>query len=261
MERTMRRKNRCPYCGRRISYAARFSSRRKAEYVCPRCGKESRVVINKTVILVFIICAILSAGIMTAWIMLDMISNPLGIAAVAFPLIIFGLISPNFVIFEPLMKYRKSMEAKRAGIEYSDNLMISELDEDMGYVEGSNQFQINNDVFNKIKAERSAAKDRSTGSDLVSHSAELTDSDTRPFMEVMSDVRENHADSGDAPLKKIHSEGSKINRSSRHYIEPEEPMSAEEAVFGTKPEPEPQRTENKKTEKNDTNRYSTNRRF
>ena len=59
----MKRKNRCPYCGRRISYAARFSSRRKAEYVCPRCGKESRVVINKTVILVFIICAILCIGV------------------------------------------------------------------------------------------------------------------------------------------------------------------------------------------------------
>ena len=55
LECIMNRKNRCPYCGKKITYGQRFSSRRKAEFVCPRCGKESRVVINKKVILVFII--------------------------------------------------------------------------------------------------------------------------------------------------------------------------------------------------------------
>lgn len=257
----MNKKNRCPYCGKRITYSEKFSYRRKAEYVCPRCGKESRVFINKKVILVFIICAILAAAIMTAWIVLDLTSNPLGILAVAFPLIIFGLVSPNFVRFEPLKKYQKSMEAKRAGIEYSDNLSISELDEEVGYVEGSNQFQINNDVFNKIKAERNATVVQAEDSDLVSDSAELENNidsnigsgEKMPYVEVTEDVRENHSAADDSPLKKIHSEGTRINRS-RHYIE--EPVSAEEEIFGSS-----ENTEPKMSEKPDNNRFSANRRF
>lgn len=252
----MNRKNRCPYCGKRITYWERFSYRRKAEYVCPRCGKESRVFINKKVILVFIICAIISAAVLTAWIALNMVSNPLGILAVAIPLIIFGIVSPNFVKFDPLKKYQKSMEAKRAGIEYSDNLSISELDEEIGYAEGSNQFQINNDVFNKIKAERNAAKSQAENEDLVSNSAELNNG-KNSYVEVMSDVRENHAGTENSPLKKIHSEGTKINRS-RHYIETADSDSVptEEEIYDKE-----ENLESKKPEKNDNNRYSANRRF
>lgn len=256
----MNRKNRCPYCGRRVTYGARFSCRRKAEYVCSHCRKESKVSINKKVILVFIICAILSASIMIAWIMLDLTSNPLGILLVAIPLIIFGLVSPNFVRFDPLKKYQKSMEAKRAGIEYSDNLTVSELDDEIGYAEGSNQFQINNDVFNKIKAERNAAKSQPANEDLVSDSAEFNTADKKEnsYVEVMSDVRENHSVSDDAPLKKIHSEGSKINRS-RHYIDD---TSTEEGYKSDNKEKINDSENNKsEKEKSETNRYSANRRF
>ena len=257
----MNRKNRCPYCGKRISYGEKFSYRRKAEYVCPRCGKESRVIINKMVILIFVICAVIAALIMTAWIYFDLVSNPLGIVAVAFPLIIFGLMSPNFVRFEPLRKYQKSMEARRAGIAYSDNLSISELDEEVGYVEGSNQFQINNDVFNKIKAERTAMTVQATDSDLVSDSKELENNNInnnepdlpkQPYVEVMGEVRENHSAADDSPLKKIHSEGTRINRS-RHYIDvPEETQQAHV---------QDDYSENIKTEKTEPNRFSANRRF
>ena len=257
----MNRKNRCPYCGKRISYGEKFSYRRKAEYVCPRCGKESRVIINKMVILIFVICAVIAALIMTAWIYFDLVSNPLGIVAVAFPLIIFGLMSPNFVRFEPLRKYQKSMEARRAGIAYSDNLSISELDEEVGYVEGSNQFQINNDVFNKIKAERSATTVKTTNSDLVSDSKELENNNInnnepdlpkQPYVEVMGEVRENHSAADDSPLKRIHSEGTRINRS-RHYIDV--PEEAQQAPV------QDDYSENIKTEKTEPNRFSANRRF
>ena len=83
------RNKRCPYCGKRVPYFSAYMSRRKAEYTCTRCGKESRVVISKAVIVTFLICALLSLGIMAAWIVTKMTSNPLGIAAVAFPLLIF----------------------------------------------------------------------------------------------------------------------------------------------------------------------------
>ena len=122
------KKKKCPYCGKRVPYSVCFGRRRKAEYVCPRCGRESRVTISRSVIFVFLICAILSISVFVLWMYLKLTYNPLGIVAVALPLIIFGLVSPRFVNFEPLKKYKKTMEAKRAGIAYSDNLAVSEID-------------------------------------------------------------------------------------------------------------------------------------
>ena len=109
------KKKKCPYCGRRVPYSVAFSRRRKAEYVCKNCGRESRVVINRSVILAFIICAIISIAIFVLWVYLKLTYNPLGIVAIAVPLIIFTIISPRFVRFEPLRKYKKTMEAKKAG--------------------------------------------------------------------------------------------------------------------------------------------------
>ena len=124
----------------------------------------------------------------------------------------------------------------------------------MGYVEGSNQFQINNDVFNKIKAERNAATVQKENSDLVSDSAELENkdidsnignNDNNSYVEVMGEVRENHSAADDSPLKKIHSEGTRINRS-RHYIETSDSVE-ETPVDG----------ENTRSEKAEPNRQST----
>lgn len=123
----------CPYCGRRISYTSSFASRRKAEYICQKCGKESKVAVDKKVILFFIVAVVISLAIMAGWILAGLVSNPLGILLVAIPLIIFTAASPSFVHYEPYKKYRKSMEAKKAGIAYSDNLLTSELDEDENY--------------------------------------------------------------------------------------------------------------------------------
>ena len=46
----------CPYCGRRISYTSSFASRRKAEYICQKCGKESKVAVDKKVICFYCCC-------------------------------------------------------------------------------------------------------------------------------------------------------------------------------------------------------------
>lgn len=96
------RKKRCPYCGKRLPYFSAYMSRRKAEYVCPRCGKESRVIISKAVIVNFLICAVISVLVIVAWIVTKSTSNPLGVAAAALPLLIFLMISPKFVRLEAL---------------------------------------------------------------------------------------------------------------------------------------------------------------
>lgn len=238
------KKKKCPYCGRRASYTASFVSRRKAEYICPRCGKESRVVINKTVIVAFIICALISLVVLALWVYLKMTSNPLGIAAVALPLIIFLFISPKFVSFEPFKKYKKEMEAKKAGIAYSDNLTVTELDDESsaGSLEASGKFKINSELFNQIKAERTVAREQLEQSEIVSNSAELK----KPYVHVIDDVRENHA-VDEVPLKKLHSEGTKINRT-KHYIEPSKPDIEDDSDV-------------KEYKRPRGNRYSANRRF
>ena len=240
-------KNRkCPYCSKRISYASAYASRRKAEYVCERCGKESKVVVNKKVILAFIFSAVIAVAIMVGWIYAGLSYNPLGILLVAVPLIIFTVISPKFVKFVPLKKYKKSMEARKAGIEYSDNLMISELEENDGYTFGASAdtgsgFKINSDVFNTIRAERNAAREKLMYNELVSDSSEIqkTDESKESYVPVINNVSEKHS-SDDVPLKKIHSDSTVNMARNRHYIPSQE---------------------EKEPKKPDGNRYSANRKF
>ena len=240
-------KNRkCPYCSKRISYVSAYASRRKAEYVCGRCGKESKVVVNKKVILAFIFSAVIAVAIMVGWIYAGLSYNPLGILLVAVPLIIFTVISPKFVKFVPLKKYKKSMEARKAGIEYSDNLMISELEENDGYTFGASAdtgsgFKINSDVFNTIRAERNAAREKLMDNELVSDSSEIqkTDESKESYVPVINNVSEKHS-SDDVPLKKIHSDSTVNMARNRHYIPSQE---------------------EKEPKKPDGNRYSANRKF
>lgn len=140
------------------------------------------------------------------------------------------------------------MEAKKAGIAYSDNLLTSELDDDENYTfpsitpqqnDTDDNFEINTDVFNKIRAERNAARQRLDSNEISSDSSSF---EKQEYVSVINNTSENHASSG-ATLKKIHSEMPQhhtVNRS-RHYI------NSEEA------------SENKKTD--DGNRYSVNRKF
>lgn len=234
----------CPYCSRRIPYFSVFGSRRKAEYVCQRCGKEMKVTINRSIYLAFVLAVSISLAIMAGWMIAGMSSNPLGIVLVALPLIIFMFVSTKFLRFEPLKKYKKSMEAKKAGIAYSDNLVTSELEDESSSFGISSDtgsgFQINNDVFNKIKAERNAAREKLSNGELISNSADINIEKTS-YVHVIKDVSENHS-SADVPLKKIHSEGTRTVSRTRHYIPVEEEKPAE-------------------PKKNDGNKYSANRKF
>ncbi len=247
-----RKKQRCPYCGRRMSYINAYFSRRKAQYTCTRCGKESRVVISKLIIPVFIIVAVISLAIMGLWFLFKLLSNPMGILLVAAPLVIFLFFTPKFVCLEPLKKYQKSMEAKKAGMEYSDNLAATEFDEEINSsLENSMQFKINADLFNQIKSERSSSREQEESQNIVSHS-ESDSNDNDSYVHVIDDVSEDHAGTTSVPLKKIHSEGSQIIRS-RHYLPPIE--ETEEDIDDESDD------DVKEYVKPDTNKYSGNRRF
>lgn len=158
-------------------------------------------------ILIFILAVVISLAIMSGWIMAGLSSNPLGILLVAIPLIIFAALTPSFVHYEPFKKYKKSMEAKKAGIAYSDNLLTSELDKDDNYTfpsintqqnEGDDNFEINTDVFNKIRAERNAARQRLDSNEISSDSSSFA---KQEYVPIINNTSENHASSG-ASLKK-----------------------------------------------------------
>lgn len=260
---------RCPYCGKRISYFSVFASRKKGEMTCPRCGKNSKVYVSRKIFVIFLIFALLSLAIMTACVFAKILYNPFAIALVAVPLIIFMFITPMFVIYEPFKKYKPSMEARKAGIEYADNLTAEEFEikepvptfnpvkktstYEKVLVSGaeplieSDNFSIDSDVFNKIKAERNAARvGINTNNGGGTENVNLTKNNNK-YIHVIKNVSENHASTG-AGLKKIHSEAPQHSvRRTRHYI-PEQ-KSSESGV--------------QKNEKNraDGNRYSANRKF
>lgn len=234
------RVKKCPYCGKRVSYSLAFSSRRKALYICPRCGKESKVTINKKILILFAVCVIIAVAVMLFWIFADLTSNPLGIVLVALPLVIFAFASTRFLNYEPLKKYKKSMEAKKAGIEYSDNLITSELEEkETVSFENTGQFNLNSDVFNKIKAERTAAREKLQNTGKISNSAKIEKDN---YISITNNVSESHT-STDTPLKKISKEQSVVTRT-RHYIPEQEDLSATKVI-----------------KKPAGNKYSANRKF
>lgn len=237
----------CPYCGRRISYMSGMSSRRKNEYVCTRCGKESKVVVNKLIFLFFAVIVLIAAGIMAFWIYYDKISDPMGIVYVTIPFIVFFFVSPAFLKYIPFKKYKKSMEAKKAGRVYSENIagdIIEEFDFTKTSFGDTSGYEINSNVFDSVKKKRVEQRMQlqleTSGNDIES-SQKIEE--TKSFVPVINNTSENHA-SMDAPLRKINNESEKTYTRASHYIPDEEEVKAE--------------NEEKKA---DTNKYSANRRF
>ena len=250
----------CPYCSKRISYISGFASRRKSEYICTRCGKESKVVINKMIFVGFALAVAAAAGIMLYWIKSGNISNPLGVLLVAVPLVIFMLISPAFLSYVPLKKYKKSMEAKKAGMVYSENIAgdiadefefnpikssrttseVPEIVEPHTELEDTSpKVAIDTSVFNQLKQKRDAERMHLQEEMNKADDTEAKD-DTMSFVPVISDVSEDHA-SMDAPLKKLRSDTDTGFSRSRHYIPPKEDSDG--------------------TKRADTNKYTANRKF
>lgn len=257
------RAKRCPYCGKRVPYFSVFASRRKGEMTCRRCHKNSKVFVSKKILFVFAIFALLSLAIMTAFIFAKMLYNPFAIVLVAIPLIVFMFITPMFVKYEPLKKYKQSMEARKAGIEYADNLTADEFEIKQNVTMfspvkktiasdpepniGATDFSINADVFNKIKAERNAARIGINTNNGDGETKVISTEEKKNYVPVIKNVSENHASTG-AGLKKIHSESAQYNvRRTRHYIA----------------EPKTDESENQRDEKRHANgnRYSANRKF
>lgn len=232
----MKRKK-CPYCSKRVGYISLYSSRRKGQYVCKECGKESKVIIDKSIFIGFAVAVLASVAIMICWVALGLISNPLGIVLVAAPLVIFALASPTSVCYEPLKKYKKSMEAKKAGIEYSDSLTSGEIDSTewtgtIPRVEDTGTFSVNSELFNSIREKKNAERVRSNTAVFEPVSADVEEAQTESAEElvpVINNVSENHSSSSDIPLRRIRHEVRSAPSRARHYIATEETQESDDS--------------------------------
>lgn len=140
--------DKCPYCGRRLSYPSAFINKSKGEYKCTRCKKESNINIKKMIWLAFTLTMLVALIIMILIIMYLADKSPFMFFLVMVPFMIFYFFVPFFVKLRPLKKYRDfvSQQQKFMKSEILDPITQSDVE--------LNGPMINTDVFNQIKAKR-----------------------------------------------------------------------------------------------------------
>ena len=178
---------RCPYCDKEISYIKAFSIRRRGEYYCTKCKKESNIHINKTIWILFIVMLLFALVIMGLFLFKTNKDNLLFVPLVLIPFIIFYILSPMFVRLRPKQKFQDSLydtEMVNTPMVDPDPTMASSAKVTPAFVDdivlGDEDYKpaINSDIFNAIKEERKIIED--------------TDGGTKPF-----DKFENISSSGD----------------------------------------------------------------
>lgn len=162
----------CPYCGKRISYFTALSIRRRGEYYCKKCKKESNIHINKTIWVMFVAVLVMSLIIMGYYIFMTDRENIIFVLLVAVPFLIFYIFSPLFVRLRPKKKFQDSLydtDMVNAPMAAPDPTMASSAKvapafmDDMGLNDEKYQPTINSEVFNAIKEERKVVADTQGG--------------------------------------------------------------------------------------------------
>ena len=152
---------RCPYCGKKISYFKAFIIRRRGEYFCKKCKKESNIHIKKTIWLFFIFVLLMSLAIMGYYLFFTDRENLWFLLFVSIPFLVFYLFSPLFVRLRPKKKFQDSLydtemvdnandpdptmqKSAKVVPTFVDDVILGE----------DYKPSINSDVFNAIKGER-----------------------------------------------------------------------------------------------------------
>ena len=178
---------RCPYCGKRISYFTALSIRRRGEYYCKKCKKESNVHIKKTIWVLFFAALVFALIILGYYLLITDRENPWFVFFVAVPFLLFYLFSPLFVRLRPKKKFQDSLydtDMVNTPMIDPDPTMASSAKtapafiDDLAYSDRKYQPAIDPDVFKAIKGERKVIEE--------------VDGGTRPF-----DKFENISSSGD----------------------------------------------------------------
>ena len=193
----------CPYCGKSISYPAALVVRRKGEYYCKRCKKESNVHIKKTILAAFIFTLAISLMILLYYLFMTNRENLWFMLIVAIPFMVFYLISPLFVRLTPKKKFQDSLydtQMVDAPIADPDPTMAGSAKVVPAFVDdivlGDEDYKpaIDAGVFNAIKEERKVVAEADGGTksfekfENISSNAEI--SSTRP-VESLREISNN----------------------------------------------------------------------
>lgn len=183
---------RCPYCGKKISYFKAFFIRRRGEYFCKKCKKESNIHIKKSIWLFFIVVLLMSLAIMGFYTFFTNKENLWFLLFVMIPFIVFYLFSPLFIRLRPKMKFQDSL--------YDTEMVDNANDPDPTMQEsakviptfvddvilGNDDYKpaINSDIFNAIKEERKVVGETDGGTKSFDRfeniSSRKTSGDTMP---------------------------------------------------------------------------------
>ncbi len=87
------RKPRCPYCGSRLNYAQAWVLRRRGEYICPKCGGLSNVVLDPGIYGFAFLAFLFSLGFFIPGMFLGGSSFLWAIPGTFFPFFLFFLFS------------------------------------------------------------------------------------------------------------------------------------------------------------------------
>lgn len=162
----------CPYCGKRISYFTALSIRRRGEYYCKKCKKESNIHINKTIWVLFIAVLVIALIIMGYYLFMTNRENILFVLLVAVPFLIFYLFTPLFVRLRPKKKFQDSLydtDMVNAPMADPDPTMAVSAKVAPSFVDdivlGDEEYKpaINSDIFNAIKEDRRVVADTDGG--------------------------------------------------------------------------------------------------
>ena len=183
---------RCPYCGKKISYFKAFFIRRRGEYFCKKCKKESNIHIKKSIWLFFIVVLLMSLAIMGFYTFFTNKENLWFLLFVMIPFIVFYLFSPLFIRLRPKMNFQDSL--------YDTEMVDNANDPDPTMQEsakvvptfvddvilGDDDYKpaINSDIFNAIKEERKVVGETDGGTKSFDRfeniSSRKTSGDTMP---------------------------------------------------------------------------------
>lgn len=184
----------CPYCGKEISYVKAMSIRRRGEYYCKKCKKESNVHIRKTIWILIAAMVVLALMIMGFYLFMTNRENILFVFFVMIPFIIFYLLAPLFVQLKPKKKFQDALydtEMVNTPMADPDPTMASTAKvapafvDDVVLADDDYKPAINSDIFNAIKEERKIVEEADGGTksfdrfENISSSAKM--GDTKPI--------------------------------------------------------------------------------
>lgn len=162
----------CPYCGKHISYFTAFVIRRKGEYYCKKCKKESNVHIKKTIWILYFAVLVLALLVLGYFMFMTKRDNPFFVVLVILPFMLFYLFTPFFVRLSSKKKVQDSLydtDMMNAPIIEPDPTMATSAATAPAFIDDlelnrhEEDSPINPDVFNAIKEERKVVADTDGG--------------------------------------------------------------------------------------------------